>query len=239
LKKNLTIGLLECDHVRPELIHIAGDYRQMFPNLFGPIAPNWSFVFFDVVNGHFPESVDACDAYICTGSSYSVYDEEDWIIRLKLFVNQLFVAHKIYLGVCFGHQLLAEALGGKVQKAAIGWCVGVHEFEVITTENWMQPSQSTFNLLMMCQDQVLTLPPNAVCLAATPDCSVAMFRVGQTMMGVQAHPEFSVAYETALMALRTERIGQKKINEAQLTLQKSINGLLMTQWMVAFVEEER
>ena len=64
----MKIGLLECDHVRDELLHIAGDYRQMFPALFSAVAPDWTFEFFDVCKGHFPESVDACDVYICTGS---------------------------------------------------------------------------------------------------------------------------------------------------------------------------
>src|SRR5215217_7450772 len=112
----MKVGLLECDHVREELLHIAGDYRQMFPALFSQVAPDWEFRFYGVCNGHFPESAGECDLYICTGSKFSVYDEEDWILRLKDFVKEIYESGKKYAGICFGHQMLAEALGGKVEK---------------------------------------------------------------------------------------------------------------------------
>lgn len=241
MKNKLKIGLLECDHVREDFRHIAGDYRDMFPALFQPFAPDWEFVFYDVVNGHFPSSVDECEAYICTGSKSSVYDDEPWIHSLKFFVQQLYEQQKIYLGVCFGHQMLAEALGGKVQKSAVGWCVGVHEFKMQWVvgdgqrKNWMKPPQERLNLLMMCQDQVHQLPPNAEVLATGADCPVAMFQVGTRMLGIQAHPEFPVDYEEALMRSRIERIGLEKITKGLESLSQPLHSNLMAQWMVAFV----
>jgi GMP synthase-like glutamine amidotransferase len=222
----MKIGLLECDHVRDELRHIAGDYRDMFPALFETVAPHWQWRFFDVVNGQFPESVQECDAYLCTGSRFSVYDKEPWIERLKDFVRVLYNAQKPFVGVCFGHQMLAEALGGKVAKAAAGWCVGVHSFEMPNTN---------LNLLMMCQDQVMALPPQAKILAGTPQCPVVMFQVSDFMLGIQAHPEFSKDYEAALINLRIERIGSERAEAALESLALPIHGQDVAQLIFDFL----
>lgn len=230
----MKVGLLECDHVREDLMHIGGDYRQMFPSLFATVAPEWDFIFYDVCKGYFPSSPDECDVYICTGSRFSVYDDEDWIIRLKQFVKAIYQSGKIYLGVCFGHQMLAEALGGKVEKSAKGWCVGTHTFSIVKIENWMSPAMQSINLLMMCQDQVTGLPPESILLATDPDCPVAMFRVGENMLGVQAHPEFSKTYDQALMELRVERIGQGKVDEGIASLELPVHDTIMAAWMKNF-----
>ncbi|GLU53291.1 glutamine amidotransferase-related protein [Dyadobacter frigoris] len=232
----MKIGLLECDHVRVELLPIAGDYRKMFPALFSKVAPHWQFEFFDVCNGHFPTSVDACDVYICTGSKSSVYDDDEWIKELKTFVREISQSGKIYIGVCFGHQILGEALGGEVKKSDVDWCVGVHSFEILKLQNWMRPALSSFNLLMMCQDQVLKLPADSVLLAQTPDCPHGMFQVGETMLGIQAHPEFPKAYDKALMELRVERIGERKVEMGVMSLELPTEEIQMAQWIVNFAD---
>jgi GMP synthase-like glutamine amidotransferase len=235
----MKIGLLECDHVREEFLSIAGDYRQMFSLLFATVAPHWKFEFFDVCNGGFPASVDQCDVYICTGSKSSVYDDDAWITNLKSFVKDLYQAEKTYIGVCFGHQILGEALGGEVRKSDVGWCVGVHSFEVLDFQKWMQPALSSFNLLMMCQDQVMTLPPDSILLAQTPDCPHAMFQVGNSMLGIQAHPEFPKAYDKALMEFRVEKIGERKVEMGITSLELPTSENEIAQWIVNFAEMKK
>ena len=88
--KPFKIGLLECDHVLDELLYIAGDYREMFP----AFLPDFQFQFYDVINGQFPTSVEDCDAYICTGSRHSVYEEIDWILQLKQFIRDIYQSNK-------------------------------------------------------------------------------------------------------------------------------------------------
>ncbi|TLU90749.1 amidotransferase [Dyadobacter sediminis] len=232
----MKVGLLECDHVREDLLHIAGDYRQMFPALFSKVAPGWEFVFYDVCNGHFPASAEECDVYICSGSKSSVYDQEEWILQLKQFVKDIYQSEKKYIGVCFGHQMLGEALGGKVQKSDSGWCVGVHSFQIIKKENWMQPEQDSLNLLMMCQDQVVKLPPESILLAQSENCPNAMFRVGERMLGIQAHPEFPKIYDKALMELRTERIGQAKVDSGIASLEWPTHETIAAEWIRNFAK---
>lgn len=226
----MKIGLLQCDHVLESYRQFGGDYDQMFAEL----LPGFEWVHYDVINGHFPASVHECDAYLCTGSRFSVYDQETWIVQLQALVREIREQHLWYVGVCFGHQLLAEALGGKVEKAAVGWCIGVHSFQVLQREEWMQPFQERFQLLMSCQDQVQVLPPESQVLAAAPDCPLGMFRVGERMLGMQAHPEFNAAYARALMEGRRERIGAEKVTAGLHSLQIAPDKAIMAAWMARF-----
>lgn len=228
----MKIGLLECDHVLPDLRSFGGDYRDMFPLL----LPEFRFINFDICNGQFPRSASDCDAWLCTGSKYSVYDEIDWILELKDFVREIHRHHRKYVGVCFGHQMLGEALGGKVQKSPAGWCVGVHGFQVTEPRDWMIPFQLNYHLLMSCQDQVIEMPADATLLASAEDCRVAMFQVGSTMLGLQAHPEFPVKYAEALMGMRTERIGTEKVNAARQSLEIKTDEKVVAQWISRFLK---
>ena len=186
----MNIGLLGCDDVPERFRHLAGAYRDMFEALLAPHMPDARFTWFDVSKGELPPSVQACDAYLCTGSRNSVYEERDWIARLKDFVRDLHRARTKYVGICFGHQMLAEALGGKVAPAAQGWGVGVHDMTIVESEAWMQPREAHCRLQYMHSDQVERLPPGSTVLARAAHCPVAMFQVGDTMLGIEGHPEF-------------------------------------------------
>ncbi len=227
----MKVGLLLCDHVRPEFRDEFEDYPVMFQEAW----PSFDFEVFAACDGHLPSSAAACDAYIATGSSYSVYEELDWIIQLKQFIREIQQSEKYYLGVCFGHQLLAEALGGEVKKAQIGWSIGIQTFTIFQREAWMDPFQEQLNLLMMCQDQVHVLPPNATVLASTPACPVGIFRVGQRMLGVQAHPEFSKAYDKILMETGIDRMGEESVAKAIKTLSLPLDATRFIQWTVRFL----
>lgn len=231
----MRIGLLECDHVRDELRHLAGDYRQMFDELFRRHAPQIELESFDVRNGEFPASVDICDGYLTTGSRFSVYDEEGWIRELKRFVRRLSDADKPFVGVCFGHQVLAEALGGKVGKAPQGWGIGVHGLTIVRAEGWMAPAQENCGIQYSHRDQVLRLPENAVVLAESDHCPVAMFRIGERMLGIQGHPEFPAAYTEALVRSRTDLIGAEVVNATDFA--SPTDEALLTNWIANFLAQ--
>ena len=225
-------GLLLCDHVKPQFLDIRGDY----PAMFRAFLPELTFIDYDVCNGHFPASAAECDVWISTGSSCSVYDDRPWIHSLKAFVGDIYRLGRKYVGICFGHQMLAEALGGKVLKAASGWSVGVHTFELVQKAEWMQPESPAINLLMMCADQVVQLPPDSEVLASVHGCPVGMFTVGKNMLGIQAHPEFSVEYEKALMDSRIQLIGTEKWEKANESLSMGIDQTLIRQWVLRFLD---
>lgn len=231
MSKKLTAGLLVCDHVKAEYQATFGDYPDMFNTLF----PELEFKLYDVCNGVFPKNLDECHVYMATGSLHSVYENLDWIVRTKELIRQIYEANKYFIGFCFGHQLLGEALGGKVEKSTKGWCVGVHEFAIKTQQPWMQPAQSQLNVLMMCQDQVMRLPEGAIVLAGNESCPVGMFQVGETMLGIQGHPEFSKAYDRFLVEARVERMGKATVEAALESLEKPVDREVIRDWMKQFL----
>jgi GMP synthase-like glutamine amidotransferase len=227
----MRIGLLECDHVAEKFRPIAGDYREMF----AAWLPQFTLQSFDVRHGEFPASANACDAFLATGSRFSAYDDEAWIHTLKDFIRRLRDVETPFAGICFGHQMLAEALGGRVEKAASGWGVGVHRVQVVQPESWMIPPQAALALHFMHQDQVMRLPENSVVLGASAHCPVAMFRVGRTMLGLQPHPEFPAAYSEALIRDRVERIGEATAHAALDSLGHPTDAAVVARWVAAFL----
>lgn len=224
----MKLGLLQCDHSADSVRPIAGDYDDMFANW---LPAEWRV--YDLTIGEQPGILDECDAYVATGSKASVYDDEPWIHQFAALTRRIRAEEKPFLGVCFGHQMMGHALGGRVAKSPNGWGVGVHTFEITKTEPWMQPSANSINLLMSCQDQVLELPPGAEVLAGNAHCPVGLFRVGR-MLGIQGHPEFSPAYAKALLRPRRERIGPDTVDAALATLNRPLDAALIAGWVRAF-----
>lgn len=231
----MKVGLLLCDRVNEKYIEEFGDYPEMYARLF----PHLQFNCYTVHEDVFPSSVEDYDVYMVTGSRYSVYEEMIWIDKVKSFIREIYKANKYFLGFCFGHQLLAESLGGKVRKASVGWCVGVHTFQVLEKKSWMKPFQNELNFLMMCQDQVVELPPNSQRLLSNKDCPNAMIQVGERMLSIQAHPEFTKAFDRILMESRVDKIGEEKVTQAINSLDKEIHTDVFRNWVNAILRIEK
>jgi GMP synthase-like glutamine amidotransferase len=231
----MRIGLLECADVTGRFPGIEGGYREMFAALLRPHLPQLEFEFFRAYRNELPEAPDECDAWISTGSGYSVYDDLDWIKRLAAFLRDLRDEHKPFVGICFGHQMLAHALGGEVAKARQGWGAGVLEVNVLRRERWMEPPLARLHFHHMHQDQVQRLPEGATLLASSPHCEVAMFRVGESMLGIEAHPEFPRAFSEALIRARRQTMGEERAERALASLAQPTDGAAAGAWIAAFI----
>ena len=166
-------------------------------------------------------NINDYDAFIITGSKYSVYDNFDWITSLKKFINSIVSENKPILGICFGHQILAECLGGKVEKNKLGWELG--SYKVSLTEKGL--SHPLFKdicdgdiVYESHQDVVSTIPENAIELAYTKKANQS-FVCNDNIFGVQFHPEFSYDVTRALMDIRVS----KGISIDSDKLEKSLN----------------
>lgn len=233
------IGLLECDHVEGRFPHLAGGYREMFAALLAPHLPGLRFSYYDACHGALPATPDACDAYLCSGSQFSVYDLHGWIAPLEEFLQQVHRAHIPYVGICFGHQMLAQALGGEVARAAQGWGVGIHEMTIVRQEPWMRPEQAACRLQYMHADQVRRLPAGATVLGRSRHCEAAMFSVGPSMLGIEGHPEFPAAFNEALIRARREQIGAARAEEALESVNRPTDALLVGRWIAEFLAQSR
>jgi GMP synthase-like glutamine amidotransferase len=232
----MRLGLLECDRVSERFRHIAGEYPDMFGRWISRAIPDVDVRTYDVCNGDLPASTGECDAYVCGASRWSVFEDHAWIPPLSAFVRALYDEGRPFVGICFGHQLMAEALGGRVTRG-VDWGIGVRAVDVIARERWMEPWQERVHLLHSHQDQVETLPPDAVVLARSAHCPVAMFRVGRTMLGIQAHPELVRPYLEALMIDRTARIGEEPVRLARASLSMATDEDLTGGWVREFLGE--
>jgi GMP synthase-like glutamine amidotransferase len=234
----LKIGLLKCDTVHEKFRHIAGDYSDAFINLFSAYAPEISLEIYDVEQGHYPGSLDECGGYLTTGSYRSVYDDIPWILRLRDFVAELYRNNKKFVGICFGHQMIAQALGGKCEQSERGWGIGVHTVRITRKKPWMRPKLDRYDLIVCHLDEVTELPEGSELLGTNEHCPNSMFALGDHFLGIQAHPEFTAAYAEALMLARIERIGRKKVEQARETLKREVHEKILTRWIANFLKGE-
>jgi GMP synthase-like glutamine amidotransferase len=222
------LGLLVCDHVRPEFLHVSGDYPDMFRRLFAG-HPEVDLVMYDVIGGEVPADPDECDAWITTGSRYSVNDDEPWIHQLEQFVRDVAKEDVPFVGVCFGHQMIAKALGGTVVKSDRGWGVGAKEVTV-REDVGLGPS---YTVITSHQDQIDSLPPGAEILGWNQHCPISMLGVGKNMIGIQGHPEFDAAYSAALMeSRRGTLIPETTVDDGLASLQDTNDGNHLVDWIL-------
>lgn len=229
------VGLLACDEVAERFRSVAsGGYHEMFERLLSPHIPELRLTRFDLRAGELPADARACDAWITTGSRASVYDDEEWIRATERFVSRVADSDRPYVGICFGHQLLAQALGVDVARAPSGWGVGVLPMRIVQSAEWMTPALDTVRMQYMHADQATALPSGATLLGEAPHCPVAMFQSGPRLLGIQAHPEFTAAYARTLITDRRARIGEAAANDALARVDEETDADVVGAWIARF-----
>lgn len=234
----MKIGILQTDSVREEFQPAFGDYPDMFMRLLNQATNTpLTFEIYDIVAEQFPKEIDDCDAYLITGSRFSVYEDLAWIHRLRNFVVALDAVQKKLVGICFGHQLIALALGGKAELAQVGWGVGAYTSEVTKMASFMEPTLSKFTALVSHQDQVTSLPEGAECLASSDFCPFAMIQIGNHILTFQGHPEFPVDYSRGLMEVRKDVLGESIFIEGIQSLIKKTDERILARWILNFFKQ--
>lgn len=231
---DVRIGLLLCDHLDPDVAAQVGDYTELFPRAFGPAGLDLQV--FDATRHEFPDDLDACDGWIVSGSRRSAYEDEGWIHRLEDLVRTLVEQRRPLVGICFGHQLIAQALGGTVERAEVGWGVGARRFDVVEPAEWMRAERANaFSILMSHRDQVTSLPEGARVIAAAQYCPIGAYRIGDRVFCVQGHPEWVPELSRLLMGRRREVIGTDVVDAGFRSLEEPLDQGLVVRWIAEFL----
>jgi len=231
----LRIGLLLCDHLDLDVAAQVGDYPDLFSARFAPLGVD--LVVHDLTVGEFPTDLDALDGWIVSGSRRSTYEDEDWIHDLEDLVRRLVEQRRKLIGICFGHQMVAQALGGVVERAEVGWGVGVKSFDLTASAPWIDRDHTPsgrFSLLTSHRDQVTRLPEGAEVLATAGYCPVGAYRIDDHVFCVQGHPEWIPELSRILMGSRRIGIGGPVADTALVTLDAPIDAPLVVEWMADF-----
>ncbi|MEJ6655846.1 MAG: gamma-glutamyl-gamma-aminobutyrate hydrolase family protein [Pseudomonas sp.] len=233
----MKIGILQCDDVKDSLQASYGNYPEMFSGLLQELVPGCELPVYRVLDGELPDSATACDAWLITGSKFGVNDDLPWIDALCEFVRTLWEQEVPLVGVCFGHQLMAKALGGTVRKSEKGWGIGMSFNQVVERKPWMEPFQSHLDLLVSHQDQVTILPPQAEVLASSEFCPYYLIQYGDCFLSVQGHPEFCEGYCRDLMIMRQQTLPPARLRAGMASLSAEVDSKLMMRWIVRFLQE--
>ncbi|MDG4718791.1 MULTISPECIES: glutamine amidotransferase-related protein [Thalassospira] len=236
----MKIGILEPGFAPDELRDKFKSYPKMLEKLLGDVDSSLEFETWTVLEDVFPASINEADGWVVMGSKHGVYENAPWMIRLQDFLREAVNAGQPVFGICFGHQILATALGGKVVKSDKGWGVGVHEYDVTAgNSDWLSGSASTIRINAFHQDQVVELPEGATVWASSDFCPYAGVQYGSNAASIQPHPEFMRPYEQALLESRLDLIPADVHKAAMESLETPISSLDFAKSLVAFMTRKR
>mgnify|MGYP001193684287 FL=1 len=205
----MRVSVLETGKLPENLEKKFGDYPKMFSDLFDELNVPYEIKSFDLINDEFPKNLDNTDLWLITGSSFGVYDKIAWIDKLKNLVQKIYNIKTPLVGICFGHQVIADALGGKVEKSHKGWGVGVHKYERKLNPEWSEIVGDFFSGYVSHQDQVIVKPENAYTIYGSDFCPNSILCYDDiekpVVISIQSHPEFK---KDCLEMIIQRRLGQ-------------------------------
>lgn len=210
---------------------------EKFRALLAPLRPDWRFSVFPVKDGEFPEARDRIDGFIITGSPASARSDEDWVLDLMELVREIVRVEIPLFGACFGHQLIARALGGAVGDNPGAFVLGNVETDVIARPSWMVGAPPRFRIAAAHAEQVTTLPNGARVLTVSDGCLIGGFAIGNHVFTTEYHPEMTPDFIAALTEALARKLPPEVIDRARASLNQSADRALFAQWIVGFFEQ--
>ncbi|MCV3270419.1 type 1 glutamine amidotransferase [Roseobacter sinensis] len=224
----MKIGILMTGHP-PDTLLEDGLYDTYFERLLD--GHGFGFEGWPVCDGIFPDTVEAADGWLITGSKHGAYEDHDWIPPLEDFIRAAHAARRPMIGVCFGHQIIAQAMGGRVEKFAGGWAIGRTEYNI---------AGQTMAVNAWHQDQVVMKPDSAEVFASNAFCENAGLVYGDRMWTIQPHPEYGSDFIDGLIRTRGKAlVPPALLEDACQRLDQPTDRMAVADMMAAFFKKER
>ncbi|SMD07522.1 type 1 glutamine amidotransferase [Primorskyibacter flagellatus] len=225
----MLIGILQTGHVAQELVAENGDYPEIFAQFLA--GRDLSFRNYAVVDGEFPNGPEDAEGWLITGSRFGAYEDHPWIPPLEELIRDIYASGRPMIGVCFGHQIIAQALGGKVEKFAGGWSVGRTSYDILG---------ETVNLNAWHQDQVVVVPDDAEIVSSTDFCENAALLYGDRAFTIQPHPEIDRTYLKGLLDERAQGVVPEPLRQEALSrLDADTDSARLAEMFALFFKEKR
>lgn len=223
----MKIGILQTGPVPEDLVEAHGHYPDMFVRMLAPFG--FDFQTWAVLDGEFPDTIHEADGWLITGSRFGVYEDHDFLPPLRDMIRDIFDASIPLVGICFGHQIIAQALGGHVEKYTGGWSVGPKRYTFPDGDKVIHAYH---------QDQVITPPEGAQTIASNDFCAHAGLYYPGKAFSVQPHPEFNDAYERALLETRGPGVvPDERLDEAGAALGTPLDSADIAAMIARFFRE--
>lgn len=226
----MKIGILQTGRALADIAARHGDFDALFQQMLG--GQGFEFACYPVLENVLPDGVQDCDGWLITGSRHSAYEDLPWIGRLEAFLRAAYAAEVPIVGICFGHQVLAQALGGKVEKFEGGWGVGPHSYHFDGIE-------TPVIINAWHQDQVTHLPEGAAIVGRSEFCTHAALAYGNRAYSVQAHPEFHNGFMADLIDRKGELVPPDLIRDAKDRLEDHAPSQAVVHQIVSFFKTRK
>ena len=232
----IKFGIIVCEETSPILRRLGTRSRaRLYEEWISQIATRASFRTYLTYKGRLPAKADECDAYIVTGSRHDISEQLGWMQPLFNFLRITAKAQIPVVGLGFGNQAIAHALGGRAGPVAAGWSIGRHTWKLVRDEGWLQVGSKTISLLAFSRNQVVKLPSRSIRIVSGSGCPNAAFRVANHSVGIHGHPEYTSRHIELLLDAYADEIPEDAAEKARASLEEgSIDTKAVASWAAHF-----
>ena len=201
-----------------------------------PLRPGWQFRVWSSKSGELPPEDAPLDGVVLTGSVASANDALTWVDALAERVRRWHVERVPMAGLCFGHQLIARALGGRVGPSPGGWRLGVATTRYAQAMPWMQPPREALTLFAAHGEQVLEPPPGATVLGGDAFAPVGACALGEHVFTTQYHPELPREFLQGVLREHAAEYAPDELERTRAALEQPVDAPLFLRWLAQFLE---